>query len=223
MPEKKKNAVAVVDVAGKQYRVTTGQEIKVPSILGETGSRLKLEQVLLFSDGNGTHFGNPNITGATVGATLVRHGRDPKVTVFKFRRRKGYRKKTGHRQDYSILRVDSIKLAAAKPPATSSEKAAPPAKDTAAPKPKTTTQPKPKGEATPKKSAAKKPPSSSKPATVRKSGTTGKTAAPKKTGTTKKATDTTKTAAARKSTVKKVSDTKKTSSSKTAAKQKTSD
>jgi len=218
MPEKKKSGFAVVDVAGKQYRVTEGQEIKVPSTTGEAGSQVKLEQVLLFNDGNGIHFGNPTVAGAVVDATLVRHGRDPKVTVFKFRRRKGYRKKTGHRQDYSILRVDSIKLAAEKPPAATTRQAAQPAKDAAAPKPKATTQSKPKGEAIPRKPAAKKTAGSAKSATARKSETTGKTAAPKKAGTTKKAADAAKTAA-----VKKASDTKKSSAGKTADKKKTSD
>ena len=112
---------AIVDLAGKQFRVEAGQELQVPSRTGEPGGNIQLDRILLLHDGNTTHFGAPTIAGASVDATILSHGRERKITIFKFRRRKGYQKKQGHRQTYTLLRVNSISLSAEK-----SEKASPP-------------------------------------------------------------------------------------------------
>lgn len=181
MPEKSNTGHAVVDVAGKQFRVAVGQELKVPRTAGEAGSRVQLDRVLLLNDGSITHFGNPAVIGASVDATLLRHGRDRKVIVFKFRRRKGYWKKAGHRQGYSILRVDGINLIDTKPHTDAKKRTRPPTTDT------------PKAEVAPKKAAAaEKPPASRKPATTKKSKDSVKPPSTRKTSTGKKSTGTTK-------------------------------
>lgn len=200
MPETQIKGYAIVDYSGFQFRVETGQELKVPFAAGDPGANLHLDRVLLLHDGTTTHFGTPAVEGAVVDATILSHGREPKVTVFKFRRRKGYRRKRGHRQDFSMLRINSIRLEkapAAKPKAKPESKAAP--KKTAAPKTKTaapkakTAEPKKKEPATaaekkttaPKKkpasTTAKKPAAPKKPAPAKKSGGTKKTTAAKKT------------------------------------------
>ncbi|MFC1543335.1 50S ribosomal protein L21 [Candidatus Neomarinimicrobiota bacterium] len=204
MPEKKENGHAVVDVAGKQFRVAMGQEIMVPHTVGEAGHRMRLERVLLLNDGKNTHFGNPTVTGASVEATLLRHGRDRKITVFKMRRRKGYRKKTGHRQGYSILRIDSINLTAGKSSADASKKTGSTAPATDSPGAEQQTRPESKAKAAPEKATtAKKTSASTKPATSQKSKASKTTVALKNTSPAKKPTGTTKEAATKTATEKK--------------------
>jgi len=128
---------AIVDIAGKQYRVEQGQEVKVPHTAGEAGGNLQLDRVLLLNDGNKDHFGQPTIDGAHVDATILGHGRNRKITVFKFKRRKGYQKKQGHRQGYTLLRINTITAGGgkAKPPGEeAATKAATAGKSTAATK-----------------------------------------------------------------------------------------
>jgi len=200
MNKKTNTGYAVVDFAGKQFRVVAGQELKVPSTGGEPGGNVQLERVLLLNDGSATHFGSPTVAGASVDATILGHGRDRKIIVFKFRRRKGYRKKAGHRQGYSMLRINGINLAESKPPviAKAGEK-------------QTETVAKTAGKVT----AAKKT------ATTRK--TAGKAAAPKKAASTKKSTGTGKAAGPKKAaTTKKPAGTTKGTAPKSAAKKKTS-
>lgn len=99
---------AIVAVGGMQFRVAEGEEIDVPRLAEEVGSKLQLEQVHLISGDGTTKVGQPTVPGAKVKATVVRHGRARKVTVFKKKRRKGYRVKRGHRQDYTRIRVEGI-------------------------------------------------------------------------------------------------------------------
>jgi len=185
MPEVTSAEYAIVDIGGKQFRVTPGQELKVPHIDGEPGSNLEMDHVLLLNDGGKTVFGHPTVKGASVDATLLGHDRDRKIIVFKFRRRKGYRRKAGHRQDYSLLRINRIHLAKEKPPATGQTEEKPagvkkpaPAKKSAGPK-KTTAAKK----STPSKQSAtaKKPASVVKSATTKESTSTSKRKAAGKT------------------------------------------
>ncbi len=177
MNKKMKTGYAVVEIAGKQFRVTAGQELKIPHTGGEAGDNVQLKRVLLLNDGSATHFGDPTIASASIDATIIGHGRDRKIFVFKFRRRKGYRKKAGHRQGYSMLRINDINLGESKPPVKAGERPTEATVETT-------------GEAAEKSAAPKKP------------STAGKTAAPKKTATTKKSAGTTKGTAS-KSAVKK--------------------
>jgi len=105
---------AIVNISGKQYRVEKGDEIKVALLETESGKKVKFENVLLTDDGKKVTIGNPVVSGATVSGTVINHGRDRKVIVFKKKRRKGYRRKNGHRQDFSLIQIDSISTSASK-------------------------------------------------------------------------------------------------------------
>jgi|TARA_B100001079_G_scaffold64883_1_gene55256 large subunit ribosomal protein L21 len=105
---------AIVNISGKQYRVEKGDKIKVALLETEAGKKVKFENVLLTDDGKKVTVGNPTVSGATVSGTVMSHGRDKKVIVFKKKRRKGYRRKNGHRQDFSLLQIDAISASAPK-------------------------------------------------------------------------------------------------------------
>jgi large subunit ribosomal protein L21 len=99
---------AVIKTGGKQYRVSPGESVKVETIEAEVGATVVIEQVLMVADGDAVKVGTPLVAGAKVSATVVSHGRGPKVHIFKMRRRKHYQKNQGHRQNYTELRVDAI-------------------------------------------------------------------------------------------------------------------
>ena len=103
---------AVFQTGGKQFRAEPGARLRVPSLDAEPGSSVVFEHVLLAGDGDANvQVGAPTVAGATVKAEVLRHGREKKIIVFKRKRRKGYRKKQGHRQDYTEIRVDEVALA----------------------------------------------------------------------------------------------------------------
>jgi len=99
---------AVIKTGGKQYRVISGETLKVEIIPGDVGSAIVLDKVLMVSDGEKLSVGHPMLLGATVNATILSHGRGDKVTIFKMRRRKHYQKNMGHRQNYTEIRIDGI-------------------------------------------------------------------------------------------------------------------
>jgi len=99
---------AVIKTGGKQYRVAAGQAIKVESIGAAPGSEITFDEVLAVGDGDDVRVGTPRVPGVTVRATVVGHGRHPKVTIFKMRRRKHFQKHAGHRQNFTELRIDAI-------------------------------------------------------------------------------------------------------------------
>jgi large subunit ribosomal protein L21 len=99
---------AVIKTGGKQYRVSSGEKIKVEQIPADVGSQITLDQVLMVADGDKVSIGAPLVAGATVQATVVAHGRADKVHIFKLRRRKHYRKHGGHRQNYTEIQIDKI-------------------------------------------------------------------------------------------------------------------
>jgi large subunit ribosomal protein L21 len=102
---------AVVRIAGQQVRAEAGRRIRVPHLAVEEGTQQDFCDVLLVATDQGqTRVGTPAVDGATVKATVVGHGRGPKIVVFKMKRRKGYRRRNGHRQDYTEIRVDEIVL-----------------------------------------------------------------------------------------------------------------
>jgi large subunit ribosomal protein L21 len=100
---------AVIQSGGKQYRVATGDVIQVEKLEVAAGETVNIDQVLMVSDDQGVRVGTPVLSGATVTATVKSHGRDDKIKVFKMRRRKHYRKTTGHRQYYTELEITGIK------------------------------------------------------------------------------------------------------------------
>jgi large subunit ribosomal protein L21 len=99
---------AIIEVAGFQFRVEPDTIISVPRMEKKVGEEVVLPQVLLLSDGQDVKIGRPFIEGAKVKGVIVSHKRDKKIVVFKFKRRKGHKKKTGHRQDLTEIRVASI-------------------------------------------------------------------------------------------------------------------
>ena len=105
---------AIVNISGKQYRVTKGEQVKVPSLNTEAGKKVSFDQVLLTDDGKKVKVGTPTIKGVSVSGTVINHGRDRKVVIFKKKRRKGYRRKNGHRQSYSLVQIDAISASAPK-------------------------------------------------------------------------------------------------------------
>ena len=101
---------AIVNIAGKQYRVAQGDQVKVSSLETEAGKKVKFDQVLLTDDGKKVQVGTPTLKGVTVSGTVLNHGRDRKVIIFKKKRRKGYRRKNGHRQNFSLVQIDTISV-----------------------------------------------------------------------------------------------------------------
>jgi large subunit ribosomal protein L21 len=101
---------AIIRTGGKQFRVSAGLTYRFPSLLGEAGSSVEFNEVLLGSDGKSVRTGVPTLSGAKVSAEIVKQGRGEKIVVFKFRRRKNYARKQGHRQGFTEVRIIDIKL-----------------------------------------------------------------------------------------------------------------
>jgi large subunit ribosomal protein L21 len=99
---------AVVRTGGKQVRVAPGDAIRVEKLDGAIGDRIELEEVLLVGGEGDARIGTPLVEGAKVVGTITAQGRGEKITVFKMKRRKGYRRKAGHRQFYTEVHVDEI-------------------------------------------------------------------------------------------------------------------
>jgi large subunit ribosomal protein L21 len=102
---------AVFRTGGKQFRAEPGARIRIPSLDVEPGGSVVFDQILLAGDGEDTvQVGTPTLAGASVKAEVLRHGRTDKIIVFKKKKRKGYRKKQGHRQGFTEIRVDEVAL-----------------------------------------------------------------------------------------------------------------
>ena len=99
---------AIVNISGKQFKVISGARIRVPKQDGKTGSIVTFDQVLLIKDGDDTEIGAPTLRGASVTGTIVDHGRDKKILVYKKKRRKGYQRKNGHRQWFTEIEFNKI-------------------------------------------------------------------------------------------------------------------
>ncbi len=99
---------AVIQTGGKQYKVSEGQMLKVEKLQGEAGDKLTLDQVLMLQDENGTKIGTPLLEGAKVTVHLIEQGREKKMVVYKYKKRKNYRRKQGHRQSYTKIIVEKI-------------------------------------------------------------------------------------------------------------------
>ncbi|MFW5992434.1 MAG: 50S ribosomal protein L21 [Halanaerobiaceae bacterium] len=99
---------AVIKTGGKQYRVEEGRFIKVEKLTVEEGDTVEFDKVLTVVDEDGPKFGRPFLEGARVTGTVLEQGKNKKIIVFKYRRKKRYRKKTGHRQPYTKVLIESI-------------------------------------------------------------------------------------------------------------------
>jgi len=99
---------AVVRSGGKQYRVSPGGSVRVEKLDGEVGAKVTLDEVLMIGGEGDVKIGTPTVDGASVSGTITAQGRGDKIRVFKMKRRKGYRRTQGHRQDYTEILVDGI-------------------------------------------------------------------------------------------------------------------
>jgi len=170
---------AVVNSGGKQYKVQQGEVLRVEKLSGDVGSSVTFDRVLMFSDGENVSVGQPLLDGVSVEGHIVEQGKAKKIIVFKYKRRKRFRRKKGHRQEFTAIHIDSINAKSTKaakgagPKAEAKEPEAPkaaPKKEPAekveakkaAPKEAVTEKAAPKKEpakkAAPKKETAKKAP-----------------------------------------------------------------
>jgi len=99
---------AVVATGGKQYKVAEGDTLRVEKLKGDVGSEVAFDKVLLFSDGENVKVGQPVLEGAAVHGHIVEQDRAKKILVFKYKRRKRYRRKQGHRQPFTAVKIDKI-------------------------------------------------------------------------------------------------------------------
>ena len=99
---------AVVKAGGKQYRVSSGENLRIEKVAAAVGSELVLDQVLLVGEGEALKIGNPMVSGASVSAKVVAHGLAEKVMTFKLRRRKNSKRHQGHRQSYTEIQITGI-------------------------------------------------------------------------------------------------------------------
>lgn len=156
---------AVVEAGGRQYQLSSGKFVDVELVSGEPQENFVFERVLAIVDGASTVIGKPVVDGAKVTGKIIGHGRNGKIVVYKYRPKKGTRKRTGHRQGYTRIFIESIelngkKMSEAKDEKTPSAKPAKAAKEKAAPakaEPKKAAEAKPAKKAAPKAAAADKP------------------------------------------------------------------
>jgi large subunit ribosomal protein L21 len=100
---------AIIRAGGKQFRAEKGKTLRLPLMEAEAGAKVTFDEVLLSSDGETIKAGTPLVKGAKVTGEVVGAGKEPKIYVFKFKRRKNYRRKTGHRQGYTEVRITDVK------------------------------------------------------------------------------------------------------------------
>ena len=102
------SSYAVIKTGGKQYRVAQGDKLRVEKLAGNVGDAISLGEVLLIGSGDAIKIGKPTVGGAKVEAKIIAQDRGEKIIIFKFRRRKNYRRKTGHRQPFTALEITSV-------------------------------------------------------------------------------------------------------------------
>ncbi len=100
---------AVIQTGGKQYRVAEGETLRVEKLSASAGDKLTFDPLLFADDGGGVHVGHPVIAGMKVEAEVLEQGKGKKIVIFKYKRRKSYRRKTGHRQPFTALKITSIR------------------------------------------------------------------------------------------------------------------
>ena len=105
---------AIVEISGKQYRVSEGDTIKVSSQDWKIGDRVKLDRVLFTENGKNISVGTPTVLGASVTVEILKHDRDKKLLIYKKKRRKGYQRKNGHRQGYTLLKINNLQVTGTK-------------------------------------------------------------------------------------------------------------
>ena len=115
---------ALVEHKGKQFLVEENSELKFPYLGGKVGEKIQLEKILYTNNSKKKEFGKPYITNLSTSGEILSHGRDKKVIVFKMKRRKGYQVKNGHRQNFTMVKIEKFKKATATKKATTTSKKA---------------------------------------------------------------------------------------------------
>jgi large subunit ribosomal protein L21 len=141
---------AVLNSGGKQYKVQKGEVLKVEKISGDVGSSVTFDRVLMFSDGENVSIGQPVLDSVSVEGHIVEQGKARKIIVFKYKRRKRFRRKNGHRQEFTAVLIDSIKAKG-----TKAAKVAEPKAEAKAEAKESETQKEAPKKAAPKKAVAK--------------------------------------------------------------------
>ena len=100
---------AIIENNGKQLKVTKDLQIRIDKVEAKEGEKITFSNVLLLSDGKTPKIGAPNIEGASVTAKIIKHAKEKKILVFKKKRRQNYRRKNGHRQDFTLVQIENIK------------------------------------------------------------------------------------------------------------------
>ena len=103
---------AVIQTGGKQYRVAEGETLRVEKLTATPGDKLSFSPLLFADDGGNVQIGKPEVSGVRVEAEVVNQGKGDKIVIYKYKRRKSYRRKTGHRQPFTALKIVSIKVGA---------------------------------------------------------------------------------------------------------------
>ncbi len=102
-------AYAIIRTGGKQYRVSPGDVVRIPTLAGKNeGDTVEFDEILVAGDDDGVRIGAPVVDGARVTGTVIKNGRGPKIIVFKFKRRKQFKRTKGHRQGFTAVKIDSI-------------------------------------------------------------------------------------------------------------------
>ncbi len=99
---------AIIKTGGKQYRVKNGETLRVEKLEGEPGNKIEFDEVLLVGEGDAVKIGTPHVSGAKVTGEIVKQGKGPKLIVYKYRRRKNYRRKNGHRQLFTEIKITGV-------------------------------------------------------------------------------------------------------------------
>lgn len=99
---------AVIASGGKQYKVKAGDVLRIEKISGEIDETVSFDKILMFSDGDNVQIGQPDLDGVSVNGRIMEQGKAKKIIVFKYKRRKRYRKTQGHRQQFTTIKIDSI-------------------------------------------------------------------------------------------------------------------
>ncbi|MGH9832349.1 MAG: 50S ribosomal protein L21 [Blastocatellia bacterium] len=102
-------AYAIIRTGGKQFRVSPGDVVRIPTLAGKNeGDTVEFDEILVAGDDDGVRIGAPVVDGARVTGTVIKNGRGPKIIVFKFKRRKQFKRTKGHRQGFTAVKIDSI-------------------------------------------------------------------------------------------------------------------
>ena len=114
---------ALIEHKGKQFLVQENSELKFPYLGGKVGDKFELEKILYINDSKKKEFGTPYLKNLSISGKILSHGRDDKVVVFKMKRRKGYQVKNGHRQNFTMVKIEKFKKSTATKKTTTTKKA----------------------------------------------------------------------------------------------------